>query len=207
MRISFKSALLVVIGGLAAAVPVIGAEPTADTELATFAGGCFWCMEPPFDALEGVLSTTSGYAGGRVKNPTYEEVSAGGTGHTEVVQVEYDPDVISYHELLDVFWRNIDPTTRNRQFCDRGSQYRSAIFFHDEAQRAAAAQSKEDLERNKPFADPIVTEIVSLDAFYPAEDYHQDYYRKNPLKYKYYRFGCGRDKRLEELWGSEGMRE
>jgi peptide-methionine (S)-S-oxide reductase len=194
--------LLLFACGLATAVPVSGGEPVAGTARATFAGGCFWCMEPPFDVLEGVISTTSGYAGGRVKNPSYQEVSAGGTGHAEVVQVEYDPSVVSYQELLEVFWRNIDPTAKDRQFCDRGSQYRSAIFYHDEAQRAAAEQSRAELERTKPFQDPIVTEILALKAFYPAEDYHQDYYEKNPLKYKYYRYGCGRDKRLEELWGS-----
>ena len=187
--------------GLAVAVPVSAAEPAPETALATFAGGCFWCMEPPFDNLEGVLSTTSGYAGGHLKNPTYQEVSAGGTGHAEVVQVVYDPTKVSFDELLDVFWRNIDPTAKDRQFCDRGSQYRSAIFYHDEEQRRAAEASRARLGRDKPFAGAIVTEIEPLQAFYPAEDYHQDYYRKNPLKYKYYRYGCGRDKRLEELWG------
>jgi peptide-methionine (S)-S-oxide reductase len=159
-------------------------------------------MEPPFDAVAGVVSTTSGYAGGHVENPTYEQVSAGGTGHAEAVQVEYDPGVVSYRELLEVFWHNIDPTARDRQFCDRGSQYRSAIFYHDETQRAAAERSRVELDRTKPFRGPIVTEIVPLDAFYPAEEYHQDYATKHPLKYKYYRFGCGRDRRLEELWGS-----
>jgi peptide-methionine (S)-S-oxide reductase len=207
MKSKLEIALLLVACGLATTAPASDVEPTPDIARATFAGGCFWCMEPPFDNLEGVLSTTSGYAGGRVKNPTYQEVSAGGTGHAEVVQVEYDPSVVSYRELLDVFWRNIDPTSKDRQFCDRGSQYRSAIFYHDEAQRAAAEQSRAELETTKPFRDPIVTGIVALDVFYPAEDYHQDYYEKNPLKYKYYRYGCGRDRRLEELWGSEGMRE
>ncbi len=197
-RVTF---LMSIACALALGVAVEAGEPTPGTALATFAGGCFWCMEPPFDDLEGVLSTTSGYAGGRLKNPTYQEVSAGGTGHAEVIQVAYDPSRISYQELLDVFWRNIDPTAKDRQFCDRGSQYRSAIFYHDEAQRVAAEQSKRELERSKPFRGAIVTEIVALDAFYPAEDYHQDYYVKNPIKYKYYRYGCGRDKRLEELWG------
>jgi peptide-methionine (S)-S-oxide reductase len=202
MKSRLTTHLLVFACVLATAVPMSGGEPGPGTARATFGGGCFWCMEPPFDVLEGVISTTSGYAGGRVKNPSYQEVSAGGTGHAEVVQVEYDPSVVSYQELLEVFWRNVDPTAKDRQFCDRGSQYRSAIFYHDEAQRAAAEQSRAELERTKPFRDPIVTEIVALKAFYPAEDYHQDYYRKNPLKYKYYRYGCGRDKRLDELWGS-----
>jgi len=207
MKSTIVIGLISIVCGLAATAPAGGEEPISGTALATFAGGCFWCMEPPFDALEGVVATTSGYAGGRVKNPTYQEVSAGGTGHAEVVQVEYDPNVVSFEELLEVFWRNIDPTAEDRQFCDRGSQYRSAIFYHDEAQRAAAEQSRAELERVKPFRGPIVTEIAALEAFYPAEDYHQDYYKKNPLKYKYYRYGCGRDKRLEELWGSEGKRK
>ncbi len=177
-------------------------EPAAtDTALATFAGGCFWCMEPPFDELDGVLSTTSGYIGGEKRDPTYKEVSAGGTGHTEAVQIAYDPEKISYEELLEVFWRNIDPTVEDRQFCDRGSQYRSGIFYHDEQQEKAARASKAALEKNKPFDEPIVTEITAAGTFYRAEEYHQDYYKKNPVRYKIYRYGCGRDKRLEELWG------
>ena len=198
---TLSGALLAVLA-LMPAVP-LGAEEPADTAVATFAGGCFWCMEPPFDALNGVLSTVSGYTGGRVANPTYKAVSAGGTGHAEAVQIRYDPTKISYDELLDVFWRNIDPTTRDRQFCDRGSQYRSAIFYHDEAQRAAAERSRTELARTKPFAGEIVTEIVAVGTFYPAEEYHQDYYLKNPLRYRYYRFGCGRDAGLKELWGRE----
>jgi peptide-methionine (S)-S-oxide reductase len=168
---------------------------------ATFAGGCFWCMEPPFDKLEGVVSTTSGYIGGHLENPTYQEVSAGGTGHAEAVEIRYDPDKISYGELLDVFWHNIDPITANRQFCDSGSQYRSAIFYHNEAQQRLAEQSKRALEQSSRFSQPIVTEIVPATPFYPAETYHQDYYQKNPLRYKFYRYSCGRDQRLEELWG------
>ena len=171
--------------------------------VATFAGGCFWCMEPPYDDLDGVLETTSGYTGGHVEDPTYNEVSRGRTGHTEAVQVTYDPTVVSYEALLEVFWHNIDPTVKDRQFCDVGNQYRTAIFYHDEAQRRAAEASRAELERNAPFTAPIVTEIVPLDAFYPAEQYHQDYYRKNPAKYKFYRFSCGRDRRLDELWGSD----
>ena len=173
---------------------------SAGTAKATFAGGCFWCMEPPYDKLDGVLSTISGYAGGKKKNPTYEEVSAGTTGHTEVVQVTYDPKKIAYDKLLDVFWRNVDPLTRNRQFCDVGSQYRTAIFYHDENQKRLAEESKKAL--SKRFKEPIVTEIVRATEFYPAEDYHQDYYTKNPLRYKLYRYNCGRDQRLEELWGA-----
>ena len=166
---------------------------------ATFAGGCFWCMEPPFDKLDGVLSTISGYTGGKKKNPTYEEVSAGGTGHAEAVEVTYDPKKINYAKLLDVFWRNVDPLTPNRQFCDGGSQYRTAIFYHDETQKRLADESKKAL--SKRFKEPIVTEVVPAKEFYPAEDYHQDYYIKNPLRYKFYRYNCGRDQRLEELWG------
>jgi peptide-methionine (S)-S-oxide reductase len=158
-------------------------------------------MEPPFDALPGVISTTSGYIGGHDSSPTYEEVSAGGTGHAEAVEVRYDPRVVSYQQLLDVFWRNIDPLTANRQFCDGGSQYRSAIFVHDEEQKRLAEASKRDLDAR--FDRPIVTEIEAAGAFYPAEGYHQDYYEKNPLRYKFYRSGCGRDRRLEELWGKE----
>jgi len=174
----------------------------AATEKATFAGGCFWCMEAPFDRLDGVVSVTSGYTGGQKKNPTYEQVSAGGTGHAEAVQVIYDPRKISYARLLEVFWHNIDPTVRDRQFCDSGNQYRSAIFYHGDEQRRAAIKSKDDLEKTKPFREPIVTEITAASEFYPAEEYHQHYYKKNPLRYKYYRNGCGRDKRLKELWGS-----
>jgi peptide-methionine (S)-S-oxide reductase len=171
-------------------------------ETAVFAGGCFWCMEAPFDKLPGVLSVTSGYSGGQVKNPTYEQVSAGGTGHAEAVQVVFDPSKISYTRLLDVFWRNIDPTVTDRQFCDAGSQYRSAIFYHGEEQRRAALLSKAALEKTKPFKGAVVTEIVTAGEFYPAEEYHQHYYKKNPLRYRYYRNGCGRDRRLKELWGS-----
>jgi peptide-methionine (S)-S-oxide reductase len=169
---------------------------------ATFAGGCFWCMEPPFDKLAGVHSTTSGYIGGHQTNPTYRQVSAGGTGHTEAVQIVYDPGKISYAQLLEVFWRNVDPTTADRQFCDVGSQYRTGIFYHDDAQRGAAEESKRMLRAHKPFEEPVVTEITAAGTFYPAEDYHQDYYMKNPIRYKFYRYSCGRDARLEELWGA-----
>jgi peptide-methionine (S)-S-oxide reductase len=174
----------------------------AVTEKATFAGGCFWCMEAPFDHLPGVISVTSGYTGGQKKNPTYKEVSAGGTGHAEAVQVVYDPDKISYDRLLDVYWHNIDPTVKDRQFCDAGDQYRSAIFYNTEAQHRTALKSKGILEKNKPFREPIVTDITAGGEFFPAEGYHQQYYKKNPIRYKYYRNGCGRDQRLKELWGS-----
>lgn len=177
--------------------------PAEDRAIATFAGGCFWCMEPPFDKLDGVLSTTSGYTDGHRKNPTYEEVSAGGTGHTEAVQIEYNPTKISYAQLLEVFWKNIDPTTRDSQFCDHGSQYRSGIYYHNAAQQAAAEASLKALQQNKPFEADIVTELDAASTFYPAENYHQDYYLKNPIRYKYYRYRCGRDQRLEQLWGEK----
>lgn len=179
------------------------APATPATAKATFAGGCFWCMEPPFDALDGVLSTTSGYIGGKQKNPTYKEVSAGITGHTEAVEIVYDPKKVSYARLLEVFWRNVDPTVKDQQFCDVGSHYRTGIFTHDDAQKAAADGSKADLMKTKPFKGSIVTEIAAATAFYPAEDYHQDYYMKNPVRYKFYRNGCGRDARLKDLWGAE----
>jgi peptide-methionine (S)-S-oxide reductase len=172
------------------------------TEIATFAGGCFWCMEPPFDKLDGVISTTSGYTGGHQANPTYKQVSAGSTGHAEAIQIEYDPEKVSYEELLAVFWNNIDPTTANSQFCDHGSQYRSGIFYHNDAQKNAAEKSLNKLNQTKSFDEPVVTEITAASTFYPAEEYHQDYYQKNLLRYKYYRFACGRDQRLEELWGT-----
>ncbi len=177
------------------------AKPAAGLETAIFAGGCFWCMEPPYDDLPGVVSTTSGYIGGHTKNPSYQQVSSGSTGHTEAVQVVFDPTKVSYQKLLEVFWRNIDPTTPNAQFCDHGSQYRSGIFYLNEEQHRLAVASREHVERTKPFRAPIVTEITRASTFYPAEDYHQDYYRKNPLRYKLYRTGCGRDNRLEQLWG------
>jgi peptide-methionine (S)-S-oxide reductase len=185
---------------VASGAAVAAEEPPA-TAVATFAGGCFWCMEPVFDALDGVISTTSGYTGGALRNPTYEEVSSGSTGHTEAIEVRYDPARVSYDRLLEVYWHNIDPTAENRQFCDRGTQYRTAIFYHDEAQRLAAERSRAELERSGAFAAAIATDIVAAGPFYPAEDYHQDYYRKNPVRYQRYHDACGRDERLEELWG------
>ena len=168
---------------------------------AIFAGGCFWCMEHPFDKLDGVLSTTSGYAGGHLPSPTYQQVSAGGTGHAEVVQVIYDPSKISYAKLLEVFWRNVDPLDAGGQFCDRGDVYRTAIFYENEEQRQLAEQSKQNLVASGRFDKEIVTPIVPAAEFYPAEDYHQNYYMVNPLRYHFYRRSCGRDNRLEELWG------
>lgn len=181
--------------------------PAADkvaTESAIFAGGCFWCMEPPFDKLAGVISTTSGYIGGKLVDPDYEQVSAGGTGHAEAVKVVFDPAKVSYKQLLDVYWHNIDPFAIDRQFCDRGDQYRAAIFTSGPEQLRLAEESKRALEASARFDKPVVTRIVPASTFYPAEDYHQDYYQKNPVRYKFYRYNCGRDARLEQIWGSSG---
>ncbi len=167
---------------------------------AVFAGGCFWCVEADFDKLPGVLDTESGYAGGELKNPTYEQVSRGGTGHAEAVRVTYDPKKVSYEQLLDFFWHHVDPTVRDRQFCDIGSQYRTAIFYQDDAQRSAAAASKAALEKSGRLPH-VYTEVAPAGMFYPAEEYHQDYYKKNPIRYKYYRVSCGRDARVSEVWG------
>ncbi len=175
--------------------------PNSNFAKATFAGGCFWCMEPPYDTLDGVISTTSGYTGGTKAHPTYEEVSAGITSHAEAVEVLYDPRKVAYADLLEVFWRNIDPTTDDRQFCDKGRQYRTAIYYHNEEQGSLAEQSKQAVEQSKNFPEPILTEITAATAFYPAEEYHQDFYVKNPFRYKFYRYSCGRDQRLEDLWG------
>ena len=187
---------------LAHAFPCAAQQPAPGQVVATFAGGCFWCMEPPYDALPGVISTTSGYMGGTKKNPSYEEVSLGTTGHAEVVQVLYDPKKVSYEKLLDVLWKNVDPTVRDRQFCDIGSQYRTAIFYHTDEQKRLAEASKKVLAKTKPFREDIVTPVVPGGEFWPAEDYHQDFYVKNPVRYKFYRTGCGRDARLKQLWGS-----
>ena len=168
---------------------------------ATFACGCFWCVEEAFEKVSGVISATSGYTGGNVDNPTYRQVTSGQTGHAEAVEVIYDPAQITYEQLLEVFWSNVDPTVVDRQFCDFGDQYRTAIFVHGDEQMRLAEASKKALEESKPFADPIVTPIVAASTFYAAEDYHQDYYKRNPLRYKYYKWNCGRAQRLEELWG------
>ena len=208
MRIGRGLISLLVNLGLVAVLsfPANAEQTDADRRLekATFAGGCFWCMEEAFEGIEGVVSVTSGYTGGRKANPDYEEVSAGGTGHAEAVEILYDPAKVSYAKLLEVFWRNIDPTTPDRQFCDGGNQYRSAIFYKDETQKRLAEESKQAVERSKPFKGSIVTQIVSASAFYVAEDYHQDFYKKNPIRYKFYKYNCGRAQRLEELWGRKG---
>ena len=183
-----------------AAAQAPGPQP-AKQAVATFAGGCFWCVEADFDKVDGVISTTSGYTGGRVTNPTYQQVSAGGTGHTEAVKIVYDPAKVSYEKLLDVFWHNHDPLAKNAQFCDHGEQYRAGIFYHDEEQRRLAEASRQAVQ--KRFKEPVQTEISPAGAFYMAEDYHQDFYMKNPVRYKFYRYNCGRDKRLEQLWGKK----
>jgi len=168
---------------------------------AYFAGGCFWCMEEVFENVEGVLSVTSGYMGGTVARPSYEEVSAGRTGHAESVEVVYDPTKVSYQKLLDAFWLNVDPITPNAQFCDHGSQYRSAIFFQTDEEKRTSETSKQTIEQSSRFKDQIVTQIVMASQFYPAEEYHQDFYKKNPIRYKFYKYNCGRAQRLETLWG------
>ena len=202
--------ILAVVSGLSATCSVVGATstpsvpaPATSLERATFAGGCFWCMESPFESLPGVRSVTSGYSGGPEKNPTYPQVSSGLTGHAESVDILFDPKAISYERLLEIYWRNIDPTQKGGQFCDRGSQYRSAIFYRNPAQKKLAEASRNALTRLKRLQSPIVTEVVAFRSFYPAEEYHQDYYKKNPDHYLAYRKGCGRDARLKTLWGAE----
>ena len=201
-RLLFAVALLT---GMVQPHALAADSPGATSSLAkaTFAGGCFWCMESPFESLDGVVSVTVGYTGGTKVNPTYEQVSAGGTGHAESVQIVYDPAKISYQKLLDIFWHNIDPLTAEAQFCDHGHQYRSAIFFHDELQKKLAEESKRALEASGRFKQPIVTEITAASTFYPAEEYHQHYHTKNPIRYRFYRTTCGRDRRLQELWGDK----
>lgn len=184
-----------------AAPSATASTPPANTARAIFAGGCFWCVEADFDKVPGVVRTVSGYIGGSVANPTYEQVSGKSTGHAEAVEIEFDPAKVSYEKLLAHYWRTIDPTTRDRQFCDAGSPYRTAIFAVDASQLAAARASLQALEKSKPFPEPVVTQIVMAGPFYKAEDYHQDYYLKNPIRYQYYRKACGRDERLEQLWG------
>jgi peptide-methionine (S)-S-oxide reductase len=198
---AFIAAAAALLSTVAAAQTQATGPAPAGLAKATFAGGCFWCVEADFDKVPGVKSTTSGYVGGKVANPSYEQVAGKGTGHAEAVEVVYDPKAVSYEQLLTYFWRTIDPTTKDRQFCDAGSPYRTGIFVHDAQQLAAAQASKAALEKSKPFAEPVVTEISMATAFYAAEDYHQDYYKKNPVRYKYYRNGCGRDERLKQLWG------
>lgn len=194
-----KGVLIVIF--LASIISDVSAAPKLET--ATFAGGCFWCMEPPFEKLNGVKEVISGYTGGSRENPTYEEVSSGKTGHIEAIQVIYDPARVSYKNLLDVFWSQIDPTDPGGQFVDRGSQYRSAIFYHTPEQKQIAERSKEDLQKSGRFKKQIATDIIPATRFYRAEEYHQDYYKKNPVRYKFYRFNSGRDQFLSRTWGSE----
>lgn len=205
--VAFRALLALL--GLALTLPLWVQSDSSEAQVtgprlqtAIFAGGCFWCMEPPFDRLPGVVETISGYSGGAVKNPSYEQVSAGNTGHLEVLRVTYDSAQISYHQLLQVFWRNIDPYDAGGQFCDRGVHYRSAIFYASSEQKMAAEQSLAELSRLGLADGAVATKLLPAQDFYPAEEYHQDYYLKNPRRYKYYRWSCGRDKRLEELWGS-----
>jgi len=192
--------LLGLVAGIGLSALSLGAPP-APSGKAIFAGGCFWCEETAFEGVSGVVSVTSGFTGGQKKNPTYEEVSSGSTGHAESVEVVFDPAKISYDKLLDIFWHNVDPFDGGGQFCDRGTQYRSAIFYLDEAQRQAAEASKAKLEEQPRFKGKIVTQIVPASTFYPAEEYHQDFYKKNPVRYNQYRLGCGRDARLKQIWG------
>lgn len=187
----------------AADTPMPAIEPGPGQAAATFAGGCFWCMEPPFDALDGVVSTTSGYTGGQLANPSYKQVSAGGTGHAESLRVIYDPKKIGYAKLLDVYWHNVDPVAKDSQFCDHGTQYRPAIFYHNAEQKRLAEAYKQRLTASAKFKKPITVSIEPAGPFYAAEEYHQDYYLKNPVRYKFYRWNCGRDQRLHEVWGDE----
>jgi methionine-S-sulfoxide reductase len=201
--------LALLIGWVAASAAAETGKDTGEVAMdthhmkATFAGGCFWCMEPPFEKLEGVISVTSGYTGGTKQDPTYEEVSSGKTGHAEAVQIVYDPATVTYEKLLEVFWMNIDPTQPDGQFADRGRQYRTAIFYHDEEQKRLAEASRASLERSGKFSRPIVTEVAPASAFYRAEDYHQDYYKKNAIHYKLYRIGSGREGFLKKTWGAQ----
>lgn len=183
--------------GFSAGNPSDAASPAK----AYFAGGCFWCMEEAFEKVEGVVEVVSGYMGGTAKSPTYEEVSSGRTGHAESVEVRYDPAKVTYAKLLEIYWRNIDPLTPNAQFCDHGDQYRAVIFYLSEEQERLADESKKKIEQSKRFIEPIVTQITAASEFFAAEEYHQDFYKKNPIRYKYYKFSCGRAQRLETLWG------
>ncbi len=205
-RLIFIATGLILMGVLTFNIEGVSGESKGtdkDHSKATFAGGCFWCMEPPYDKLDGVISTISGYTGGKEKNPTYEQVSSGRTGHVEAIQVTYDPSRVTYEQLLDVFWKNIDPTQGNGQFVDIGPQYRTAIFYHNEEQRKQALASRAKLMASGKFQKAIVTEILPAGEFYEAEEYHQDYYLKNPLRYKFYRHGSGRDQFLEKTWGKK----
>jgi peptide-methionine (S)-S-oxide reductase len=197
-----SSALLGLAGFFGATADTQTALPTQSTAKAMFAGGCFWCVESDFDKIPGVLSTTSGYSGGKTVNPTYEQVSSTTTGHAEVVEVLFDPNKVSYQRLVEYFWHTTDPTVKDQQFCDHGTPYRSVIFVQNAEQLKIAQESRAALQKSKPFNEPIQTEIVLASTFYPAEEYHQDYYKKNPLRYRYYRSRCGRDARVQQLWGA-----
>lgn len=192
---------LMVIGAECVGLQDGNAMDTPKLAKAYFAGGCFWCMEEAFEKVEGVVEVVSGYMGGTVKNPSYEDVSSGRTGHAESVEVRYDSSKVTYTQLLETFWRNVDPLTADAQFCDHGNQYRAVIFFQGDEQQRAAQESKQAIEQSKRFTAPLVTEVTSASEFYPAEEYHQDFYKKNPIRYKYYKFTCGRAQRLETLWG------
>jgi len=198
--IAYGLAVIAMLAGHLAVAEQPAAGP-ASVAKAYFAGGCFWCMEEAFEKVDGVLEVVSGYMGGTVKSPTYEEVSAGKTGHAESVEVRYDPVKVSYTQLLEAFWRNVDPVTPDAQFCDHGNQYRAAIFYQGEAEKRAAEESRQAIEQSKRFSTPIVTQLTAASDFYPAEEYHQDFYKKNPVRYKFYKFTCGRAQRLETLWG------
>ena len=200
-HVQIRTHALVLTAALLMATAALAAAQDTGHAKATFAGGCFWCVEEAFEKVPGVISAVSGYTDGNVDNPSYRQVTGGQTGHAEAVEVIFDPAQVTYEQLLDVFWRNVDPTVVDRQFCDVGNQYRTAIFVHDAEQLRLAEASKETLQTSKPFAEPIVTPIVAASTFYPAEDYHQDYYKHNPLRYKFYKWNCGRAQRLAELWG------
>lgn len=193
--------VLAVVGTAQVALSTRTPSDSAEVAKAYFAGGCFWCMEEAFEKVEGVVEVESGYMGGTVKNPSYEDVSSGRTGHAESVEVRYDPSKLTYAQLLETFWHNIDPITADAQFCDHGNQYRAVIFYQGDEQRKAAEESKHAIERSKRFGTPVVTEVTQASEFFPAEEYHQDFYKKNPIRYKYYKFTCGRAQRLESLWG------
>lgn len=190
--------LLVVVFSNVLLQPVVESGEPAK---AYFAGGCFWCMEEAFEKVDGVIAAVSGYMGGTVQNPSYEEVSSGRTGHAESIEVLYDPSKVTYNQLLEAFWRNVDPITPTAQFCDHGTQYRAAIFYQNDQEKRFAEESKQAIEQSKRFTQPIVTQIVMASQFYTAEEYHQDFYKKNPIRYKFYKYNCGRAQRLDELWG------
>lgn len=193
--------VLAVMGAVSLRSPAGQAADSPVLAKAYFAGGCFWCMEEAFEKVAGVTAVVSGYMGGTVKSPSYEDVSSGRTGHAESVEVQYEPSKVSYSQLLEAFWRNVDPVTANAQFCDHGSQYRAAIFYRNEEEKQAAEDSKRAIEQSKRFKEPIVTQLAPAGEFYPAEEYHQDFYKKNPIRYKFYKYNCGRAQRLEVLWG------